>query len=57
MTAKVEYAEPDESLAVVARRMADDRLGCMPIMQAGHLVGIVTTADYLTLVESTYDAA
>ncbi len=47
MTAPCQYADPDDSAAAVGARMAEDRLGCMPILQAGKLVGIVTATDLL----------
>ena len=37
--------EPTASVASVARRMADDHIGCALIAEKGRLVGIFTTVD------------
>jgi CBS domain-containing protein len=47
MSTPVETASPNDSVTTVAARMAKDRLGCMPLVEAGRLVGIVTTTDLL----------
>ncbi len=47
MTAPVETAHPDDSLTEVAGRLAAHRLGAMPIVEHGTLVGLATVADVL----------
>lgn len=47
MTAAVETASPDDLVSRVATRMADSRIGSMPIVEDGGLVGIVTSTDLL----------
>lgn len=47
MRVPAETIGPDETIGVAARRMAEQRLGCMPVTEQGALVGIVTTTDLL----------
>jgi CBS domain-containing protein len=47
MTAPVHTAAPDDSLTEVAARLAAERIGAMPIVERGKLVGLVTTTDVL----------
>src|SRR5512139_3679331 len=47
MTAAVQWANPDDSLTEVAGRLADSRIGALPIVERGHLVGMVTVTDVL----------
>jgi acetoin utilization protein AcuB len=47
MSSPARFASPDDTIAVVSKRMADERLGCMPIVEHGNLVGIITTVDLL----------
>ncbi|HEU0114809.1 MAG TPA: CBS domain-containing protein, partial [Thermomicrobiales bacterium] len=39
---------PDDSVATVARLMAEHRLSGLPVMERGQLVGIITEADLIT---------
>ncbi|HEU5433008.1 MAG TPA: CBS domain-containing protein [Thermomicrobiales bacterium] len=39
---------PDDSVATVARLMADHRLSGLPVVDRGELVGIITEADLIT---------
>ena len=47
MSAPAHFADPEDGVSVVAKRMADERLGCMPIVDHGVLVGMVTVVDML----------
>jgi CBS domain-containing protein len=38
---------PDDSITEIAARMADDKIDCLPVLDRGRLVGIVTTTDIL----------
>jgi len=40
-------AHPDDSVTEAAGRMATERIGCLPILDKGELVGLVTTTDIL----------
>jgi acetoin utilization protein AcuB len=45
MTAKVITVTPDEPLENAARIMADNKIGGLPVMDNGALVGIITETD------------
>ena len=47
MSAEVETASPDESLASVAGRMARRKIGCLPVVEDERLVGILSEADFV----------
>lgn len=47
MSAPPEVADPDMDAAEAASRMAERKIGCLPIIKAGQLIGIVTTSDFL----------
>jgi acetoin utilization protein AcuB len=47
MQSPAQTATPDDEVEAVALRLATDRIGCLPIMEGGKLVGIVTTTDLL----------
>lgn len=47
MRVPAETVDPGESVGTAARRMADQKLGCLPVVEGGALVGIVTTTDLL----------
>jgi acetoin utilization protein AcuB len=47
MTATVQTAHPDDSLTEVAARFADSRIGALPIVDRGALVGLITITDVL----------
>lgn len=40
-------AHPDDSITEAAARMASEKVGCLPILDRGELVGLVTTTDIL----------
>lgn len=47
MIAAVQTAGPDDSLTEVAGRLADSRIGALPIVERGVLRGLVTVTDVL----------
>lgn len=47
MTAPVQTAGPDDSLTEVAGRMAAAKIGALPIVERGKLLGLVTVSDVL----------
>lgn len=49
MTAPAEWAAPGETLASGAERLLRGRFSCLPIVEEGELVGIITMRDYLAL--------
>jgi CBS domain-containing protein len=50
MEAKVVTIAPDEPIGEAARRMAENKIGCLPVVDASGLVGIVTESDFLGLI-------
>lgn len=40
-------AGPDDPISSALRRFVEDRIGCLPVVEAGRLVGIVTARDLL----------
>jgi CBS domain-containing membrane protein len=38
---------PDATLNSAARLMADNKIGCLPVLDAGRLVGILTEGDFV----------
>jgi CBS domain-containing protein len=58
MSAPPIVATPDESLAEAAARMIASRIGCLPVVLRGRLVGMLTTTDLLGHhVSTTFEAA
>ena len=49
MSAPVQTADPDDDVADAARRMVAGRLGCLPVLARGELIGIVTVTDLVAL--------
>lgn len=47
MSPYVETVAPDDALADAARRMLESKLGSLPVTDDGHLVGILTEADFV----------
>jgi acetoin utilization protein AcuB len=47
MVANVQTAGPDDSLTEVVGRLAVSRIGALPIVERGRLVGLVTLTDVL----------
>ncbi|WP_396219692.1 CBS domain-containing protein [Gemmatimonas sp.] len=48
---------PDERVQRAAHLMRSLRIGCLPVLEDQHLVGIVTEADLLHFIEELPDAA
>jgi CBS domain-containing membrane protein len=51
MKKKVVTVKPNTSIKETARLMKRKRVGCVPVVDEGHLVGLVTTTDILRYVE------
>ena len=52
MKKRVLTAAPDTPIKDVAHLMAEKKIGCLPVVSAGAVVGLVTTTDILRYVES-----
>jgi CBS domain-containing protein len=50
MSAEIHTTTPDTTLAEAARVMIERKIGCLPVLDAGKLVGIVTETDFVRLV-------
>jgi CBS domain-containing protein len=51
MKKRVITVAPQNKIKAVARLMADKKIGCVPVVSEGALVGLVTTTDILRYVE------
>lgn len=49
MATEVVSTGPDEPLATAAKTMLERRIGCLPVVEGGRLVGILTESDFLKL--------
>ena len=49
MTAPVQHVEEQDSLRGTAMRMQKNKLGCLPVLRAGKLVGIITDSDFVSI--------
>lgn len=47
MTSPAQTASPDESLVEAMARVAQTKIGCLPITETGKLIGLVTVTDLL----------
>lgn len=47
MSREVLTARPDEPIEVAANRMREKGIGCLPVVEDGSLVGILTTSDVM----------
>lgn len=52
MKRKVITVTPETEIKDAARLMADKKIGCLPVVSSGCLVGLLTTTDILRYVES-----
>jgi len=52
MKKRVVSVNPDTTIKEAARVMADKKIGCVPVILNGALVGLVTTTDILRYVDS-----
>lgn len=53
MQASIVTIAPDDAIGEAARRMADHKIGCLPVVDESGLVGIVTESDFLSLLDPT----
>lgn len=51
MKKRVVTVKPDTSIKETARLMKEKKIGCVPVVNEGNLVGLVTTTDILRYVE------
>ena len=49
MNAEPITTTPDASLQSAARLMAEHKIGCLPVLEAGRVVGILTEGDFVLL--------
>ena len=47
MATEVETVEPDASLRTAAEMLLENKIGCLPVVEGEHLVGILTEADFV----------
>lgn len=49
MTAPVQTVEESANLRATALHLQSNRLGCLPVVREGKLVGIITDSDFVTI--------
>jgi CBS domain-containing protein len=47
MTCEPETIEPDATLREAAETLLENKIGCLPVVEGAHLVGILTEADFV----------
>jgi CBS domain-containing membrane protein len=47
MTSEPETVEPDTRLSDAAQVLLENKIGCLPVVEGTHLVGILTEADFV----------
>jgi CBS domain-containing membrane protein len=52
MTTQVVTVGPDAPIADAARTMVDRKIGCLPVVEGGRLVGILTESDFVEMLAS-----
>ena len=57
MSAELFTTTPETPVAQAARQMIERSIGCLPVLDAGKLVGIVTETDFVRLVAEGKSAA
>lgn len=57
MRKRVTTVGPDTPVVEAARTMISHKFGCLPVVQDGKLVGILTEADFLSMVVSLLEHA
>jgi CBS domain-containing protein len=57
MTTSVIVIDPDRSIAEAARIMMDHKIGALPVVEDGRLVGIVTESDFVRVMAGPNHAA
>lgn len=50
MSDQVHTATPDTSVAEAGRFMIERKIGCLPVVEGGKLVGLVTETDFVRLI-------
>ena len=50
MATEVVTVMPDASLGYAARLLTERKIGCLPVVENGRLVGILTEGDFVALV-------
>jgi CBS domain-containing membrane protein len=50
MATEVVTIRPDASLVYAARVLTERKIGCLPVVENGHLVGILTEGDFVALI-------
>ena len=50
MSSEIQTTTPDTPVADAARLMIERRIGCLPVIENGKLVGIVTETDFVRMV-------
>ncbi len=50
MTSDVVTTSPDTSLVEAARLLTERKIGCLPVVENGRLVGILTEGDFVALI-------
>lgn len=56
MTRDVLTAHPSDTVESVARKLTDNKIGCLPVIDDDALVGIVTTSDLLQAAVHLWEA-
>jgi CBS domain-containing protein len=51
MRTEVVTATPNETAKTAAARMLDQRIGCLPVLDDGQIVGVLTETDFVRLAE------
>lgn len=57
MTADVIAVDPETSVKAAARCMREHRINCLPVVDRGRVVGIVTSSDMLRVLETLAEPA
>jgi CBS domain-containing membrane protein len=47
MSTEVDTIEPDKRLEEAAEMLLENKIGCLPVVEGEHLVGILTEADFV----------
>ena len=50
MTTDLITTSPETSITEAARMLMERKIGCLPVVKDGHLVGIITEGDFVALV-------
>ena len=47
MATEVDTVDPDEDLRTAAEMLIENKIGCLPVVEGTHLVGILTESDFV----------